>query len=127
VQLFLQALVYKSKAAEKSNRAYRNVSSPKLRYINLDCADFGADIVGTIPGSVSVDILLDYLMERYERKAAVRLLRPVNCYYITSDDIERLKEIVVDVYWDGLEQESSTDSEEDTDFSSSSYGSYLLW
>ena len=33
------------------------------------------------------------------------MLRLDNWYDIYSDDIERLKEIVVDVIWDGVEQE----------------------
>ena len=33
------------------------------------------------------------------------MLRLDNWYDIYSDDIERLKEIVVDAIWDGVEQE----------------------
>ena len=111
---FLEALVYKKKAAEKSKIAYHNVSFPKLRFIHLD----GTDFDGTISGSISVDMLLDCLMERYERNAEVRVLRLDDCYYISSDDVERLEEIVVDVIWDGVEQEVSThyDSEEERDY-----------
>ena len=36
-QSFLEALVYKTKAAENSNTAYCNVSFLKLRYIHLEC------------------------------------------------------------------------------------------
>jgi hypothetical protein len=53
---FLEALVYKTKAAEKSKIAYRNVSFPKLRYIHLESTDF-------FELFVSVDMLLDCLME----------------------------------------------------------------
>jgi hypothetical protein len=107
--LFLEALVYKTKAAEKSKAAYRDVSFPKLRYIHLECTDF----FGTGPSSISVDMLLDYLMERCERNAEVRVLRLDDCYYFSSDDVERLKEIVVDVIWDGIVQEFS---DEDRDY-----------
>ena len=43
-----------------------------------------------------------------------------DCYYTSSDDVERLKEVVVDVIWDGVEQEVSTDrdSEEDGNYDS---------
>ena len=61
---FLEALVYKTEAAEKSKAAYLNVPFPKLRYIHLE----GTYFCETIPGSISVDILLDCLMERCERK-----------------------------------------------------------
>ena len=88
---FLDALVYKTKAAEKSKTAYRNVSFPKLRRIDLEGM------------AISVDMLLDCLMERCERKAEVWVLRLDDCYNISSVDVERLKEIVVDVIWDGIE------------------------
>ena len=97
---FLEALVYKTKAAEKSKKAYRNVPFPKLGYIHLE----GTNFFATSPRSTSVDMLLDYLMERCERNAEVQILRLDDCYYISSDDVERLKEIVVDVIWDGVEQ-----------------------
>ena len=52
-----------------------------------------------------VDKLLDYLMERCERSAEIQTIRLDDCSYISSNDVERLKEIVVDVIWDGVEQE----------------------
>ena len=86
-QPFFEALVYKTKAAEKSKTAYRNVSFPKLRYIHLNRTDFFWES----PNAATVDMLLDYLMERYERNAEVQILRLDNCYDIYSDDVERLK------------------------------------
>jgi len=106
---FLEALVYKSKAAEKSKTAYRSVSFPKLRYIHL----YGAVFFGTALNTTSVDTLLDYLMERCERNAEVQTLRLDDCYHISFDDVERLEEVVVDVIWDGLEQDLSEESDED--------------
>ena len=108
---FLEALVYKTKAAEKSKTAYRNVSFPKLRYVHLE----GADFFVTSPMDLSVDMILDCLMERYERNAEIQTLCLDDCTYMSSDDVERLEEIVVDVLWDGLEQgfSSEVDSEED--------------
>jgi hypothetical protein len=94
---FLEALVYKTKEAEKSKTAYRNVTFPKLRYIFLHSTDFGAT-----NGSISVDTLFDYLMERCERNAEVQELCLENCSHISSDEVKRLKEIVVDVTWDGV-------------------------
>ena len=92
---FLEALVYKTKAAETSEIAYRTVSFPKLRHIHLNITAFD---VGD-PGCISLNILLDCLMERYERNAAIQVLR-LDCHYIWIDEIERLKEFVVDVICD---------------------------
>ena len=92
---FLEALVYKREAAEKSKTAYCNVSFPKLRYIHLVGIDFQSDSPTTL-----LDALLDCLMERYERNAEVQVLRLENCHPLLPDDVERLKE-VVDVIWDG--------------------------
>jgi hypothetical protein len=101
---FLDALVYKTEAAEKSKRAYCSVSEsfPKLRYIHL----VGTDFVNSLSRSTTlVDTLLDCLTERYERNAEVQVLRLEDCYHLMSDDVERLKE-VVDVIWDGRENDS---------------------
>jgi len=113
----LEALVYKTKAADKSKTAYRNVSFPKLRYIHLDGTDFGET---NMMGPISVDTLMDCLMERYERNAAVHELHLDDCYNIEESDVEKLEEIVVDVIWDGIEQGHSTeyDSEEEREYDS---------
>jgi len=112
----LEALVYKPKTADKSKTAYRNVTFPKLRYIYLDGTDFRDDEMG----SISVDMLMDCLMERYERHAAVHELHLNDCYNIEESEIERLEEIVVDVIWDGVEQGHSSeyDSEEEREYDS---------
>jgi hypothetical protein len=44
-------------------------------------------------------------MERYERNAEIQVLRLVECSGISFDVVERLKEIVVDVIWDGKEEQ----------------------
>ena len=98
---FFKALVHKTKAAEESKTAYLDLSFPNLRYIHLERTTFS--LVSS--GGTSVDILLDCLMERCERNAEVQVLRLDDCYSIYSCDVERLKEIVVDVIWDGVEQE----------------------
>ena len=92
---FLEALVYKEEA-EKSTTAYRTLSFLKFRYIHLVSADFFG------PGSTSVDLLLDCLIERCERNAGVQLLHLDDCYNFSSHDVERLREI--DVIWDGMER-----------------------
>jgi hypothetical protein len=116
----LQSLVYKAKAAKKSKSKtpYCNVRVPfpKLRYIHLE----GTDFYGAIAGSLSIDVLLDYLMERCDRDAEVQVLRLDDCYYISSEDVEKLKEVVVDVIWDGVEQEcqeiTDYDSEDEREY-----------
>jgi hypothetical protein len=95
---FFEALAYKTKAAEKSETAYRDVSFPKLRYIHL--VGTGFQFIAK-RSSTLLDTLLDFLMERYERNAEVQVLRLEDCCYISSDLVERLKEVVVDVIWDG--------------------------
>ena len=63
-----------------------------------------------------VAMLLDCLMERCERNAEIQTLRLDNCYYISSNDVKRLEEIVVNVIWDGVDQEIlEEDSEEQRD------------
>ena len=49
-----------------------------------------------------VDMLLDCFMERCERNAKVQVLRLDDCSYVSSDEVEKLKEVAVDVIWDGL-------------------------
>jgi hypothetical protein len=85
---FLEALVNKTKAAEKSETAY--LSFPELRYIHLEGTDFS-----TTPPKL-IDTLLDCLTERFERNAEVQVLRLDDCYYISPEDVERLEEVVVD-------------------------------
>ena len=79
---------------------------PKLRYIHL----IGTDFFVTSSRKISIDMLLDYLMERCERNAEVQTLSLDDCNHISSDDIERLREIVVDVIWDGVEGMADDDS-----------------
>ena len=116
-QIFLNALVYKMKAADQSKKsAISCVSFPKLRYIHLRSIDF----VQTNKGSKSVDMLMDCLMERYERNAAIHELHLDDCYGIWDHEVEKLRE-VVDVIWDGRQQTLSMteyDSEEGEDFDS---------
>jgi hypothetical protein len=100
---FLEALVYKTKAAEKSKTAYHNASFPKLRYIHLDSEDIDFSATGSM--DTSVDMLLNCLTERCERNAAVQVLRLDDCYDISYDEIEKLREVVV-VIWDELENEN---------------------
>ena len=118
---FFDALVYKTKVADKSKNSYCNVSFPKLRYIHLDGTHFVETNVETRSMSmVSLDLLMDRLMERYERNAEIYELHLDDCYNISEEDVEKLEEIVVDVFWDGVEQglSSEYDSEEEREYDS---------
>ncbi|KAF8810888.1 hypothetical protein BYT27DRAFT_7134588 [Phlegmacium glaucopus] len=91
---FIKALVHKSKGANTSIAAYHTVSFPGLRYICMDDIDFGE--------TLSVDKLMDCLMERYERNAEVQELCLVDCDNIRAIEVERLREIVVHVHCDNV-------------------------
>ena len=52
-------------------------------------------------------------MERCERKAEVQELNLDHCYNISPDDVERLKKIVVDVIWNGVERVQGWDDDSD--------------
>ena len=107
---FFTALIHKTKAANKSITAYRTVSFPRLRCIYLDGTDFTG--VGTNLGSISAVMLMDCLMERCERNAEVQELHLENCYNLFEDDVEGLREVVVNVDWDEVEQTFSESEEE---------------
>jgi hypothetical protein len=109
VHRFLEALVYKKKAAENSKTAYCNVTFPKLRYISLVGADF-------VSGATSIGMLLDCLKERCERNAKVHVLRLDGCHLISLSDVERLKRNVVDVIWDELDSEPNSFINNDLNF-----------
>jgi hypothetical protein len=113
-RFFLEALVNKTKAAEKSKTAYYDISFPNLRFIHLE----GTDFFMTHP-TKWIDTLLDCLMERCERNAEVQTLRLDDFSCLSSDDIKRLEEIVVDVIWDEVEQAiSEEDSEGEREYDS---------
>ncbi|KAF8805100.1 hypothetical protein BYT27DRAFT_7258583 [Phlegmacium glaucopus] len=90
VRSFINALVHKSQAANTSIAAYRTVSFPGLRRICMD-NNLGEPNLG----GISVNELLDCLMERYERNAEVQELYLERCYDIRTSEVERLREIVV--------------------------------
>jgi hypothetical protein len=85
------------------------VNFPQLRTLILEAANFNEDSEG-----ISLIKLRDCLMTRCEYKAEIHELRLDDCSYVLYDDIELLKEVVVDVEWDGIEQ-GFTDDEADED------------
>lgn len=90
VQSFLDALFDETKADDKSIIAHHNISFPKLRHIRIS----GTDFTYAKLGSISVDMLMNCLMERRERKAEVQELRLDHCYNISEYDIERFKKLL---------------------------------
>lgn len=73
---------------------------PGLRTLTLEDATFNDDKIG----SIDVESLCDCLVERYERGLEVRKLSLEDCYRLRKDDVDRLRELVVDVEWDAIEQ-----------------------
>ena len=105
---FFEALVYKTQAAEIFETAFCNVSFPRLRHIDLEGIIFCT--TDTSPDFISMDNVFDCLMERRESKAEILVLRLIDCYDISSNDVERLKEVVdVQVVWDGISHEKYED------------------
>jgi len=85
------------------------INFPHLRTLILEAANFKYK-------GMAVDELRDCLMKRCEYKAEVQELRLDDCSYLLYEDVDLLKEIVVDVEWDGVEQ-GFTDDESDEDVS----------
>ena len=83
-------------------------SFPDLCYICLDFTDF----TGTNLDSISVDMPIDCLMERCERNAEVQELSLKFCYGLLEQDFVGLREVIVNVEWDGVEKNLSYSEEE---------------
>ncbi|KAI0741686.1 hypothetical protein C8Q80DRAFT_1356970 [Daedaleopsis nitida] len=60
-----------------------------------------------------LDLLIDCLMTRCNYNMAVAELRLVQCMNTLSKDVDRLKEIVANVVWDGVEDMETEEEEED--------------
>ncbi|KIK01168.1 hypothetical protein K443DRAFT_7101 [Laccaria amethystina LaAM-08-1] len=72
---------------------------PSLLHLTIKDTDFDSAYNGEY---AEVKDLKDCLMERYERKAEVRELTLSRCHRLTTEHVDELTEIVVDVIWDGL-------------------------
>jgi hypothetical protein len=83
----------------QSSASYSFLEAFKLvhrqpRNLNFDIDLQDLDLFARDPlGYILVDMLLDCLMERCERE--VRVLRLVDCYFISSDDVERLVDVIL--------------------------------
>jgi F-box-like len=88
---------------------------PGLRKLLIEDTDFGDDM----RCGLFFDDLLEGLMDRSEREADVRELHLVECSRISEVEVALLREVVVDVVWDGIEQSVMEDEEEEEDESDS--------
>lgn len=99
------------------------VCFPNLRTLTIEEVDFKERIPELTPGT-TVSGLMDCLMERAEKKAEVQELRLTSCSHLFEDEVEKLKEIVADVDWDGIERGgfSDTGDMDDEDLDPYGYG-----
>jgi hypothetical protein len=67
--------------------------------------------------------LIDSLMLRSEYKVPIHELTLDECLFLTEDDVAILEDLVVDVYWDGLDlgysEEEEDEDEEEEDYTDS--------
>jgi hypothetical protein len=86
--------------------SFYSVTFPALQTLCITGTSCGPE------GDCPIEYIRDCLIERYERKAQLTKLKIAVCYDVYSNDVDLLKEIVVDVEWDGLEMEAAR-SEDD--------------
>ena len=103
---FLLALLHKPDNYNTCASAYYSTSFPALRSIAFSGVIFTPD---------TASHLEDCLMERWERNAEIRKLIFSDCSSLYTYDVQRLREIVVNVDWDGLEHEYQSDDDDDND------------
>ena len=106
---FLLALLHKPDDYNTCASAYYSTFFPALRSIEFRGVVFTPNIVP--PYSLE-----SCLMERWERNAEISKLVLSNCFSLYEPDVRRLQEIVVDVDWDGLEQEYQLEEDYDCDY-----------
>ena len=90
---------------------------PSLLHLTIEDTNFDS---GYEDVYAELEDLKDCLMERYERKAEVDKLTLCQCHRLTADHVHELREIVVDVFWDGLETGFT-----DSDVSEDDYGDHF--
>jgi hypothetical protein len=83
-----------------------SVLVPKMRTLVLGQADFTED-------GYPLERLRHCLIMRYENKAEVRNLHLNDACWLYELDVEELEQIVANVVWDQVEQESEADEEDD--------------
>ncbi|KAF8902091.1 hypothetical protein CPB84DRAFT_1707887 [Gymnopilus junonius] len=66
-------------------------------------------------GDMTVGLLEDCFIWRYECGAEIHTLKLTECSRLVSSDVERLREIIVDIEWDELETGFSDEDEDEDD------------
>ncbi|KAJ7668295.1 hypothetical protein B0H17DRAFT_990001 [Mycena rosella] len=84
---------------------------PALRNLILEDTTFAETVLDTLEST---------LMERCERKQELWTLKLQDCVRLSDDNVERLREVVPEVEWDGLEQGYSEEESDESD----DYGDY---
>lgn len=93
---------------------------PGLKKLVLERAHFLDEDVDFL----DLDELCNCLMQRYECKAEIRELQLIDCYHLSGREVELIRQIVVDVEWDEVEQGFSDQYSDEDEFSDGPYGSY---
>lgn len=86
-----------------------SVAMPSLRVLRLSEFRFSLPADGYAP----FNDLLDLAIFRCNYGIPLDEMRLSECKHATEKHVERLKEVVVDVEWDGWELETTTEEEED--------------
>jgi len=107
---FLQMLMVK-KGKGRDQKSYDKVTCPALQSLEILGAIFSPDHVNGFP----IEELEDCLMERCSRNAELRELILSDCVNLFEEDVDLLREIVVDVDWDELEEEYCGDGEDENE------------
>ena len=115
IHSFLQMLMVK-KGKKRDRKSYYKVTCPALQSLEIRGAIFSPDH----EDGLSFEELEDCLMERCNRNAPLRDLILSDCVNLFEEDVDLLREIVVDVDWDEYEEayfsyDDDDDDDEDED------------
>ncbi|EDR14527.1 uncharacterized protein LACBIDRAFT_305207 [Laccaria bicolor S238N-H82] len=117
------ASVPTNSSTRKRSRNRRKIMPPAVYFpslLHLTIEDTSFDS-GYDDEYAELEDLKDCLIQRYERKAEVRKLTLSQCDRLTAEHVDELREIVVDVIWDGLET-GFTESDVSTDYHGHHFG-----
>ncbi|KAF9466077.1 hypothetical protein BDZ94DRAFT_1252052 [Collybia nuda] len=106
----------------RTKSAIPPVCFPNLRTLTLEEVDFVDRSISEPTSSMAVSTFMDCLMERTEKKADVHDLRLTSCSHLFEDDVEKLKEIVTEVSWDGIERGGFYEDVDNADLDAYVYG-----
>jgi hypothetical protein len=105
---FIRALTSKPQYYKAEHSAYHSVSFPALQSLWIETFSFGR--------SGALEDLQNCLMERCERRAELLKLKLTDCSELSYKNVGSLREIVIDVEWDGYGEivgEESKNPEDD--------------